>query len=178
MTTLHQVVLSPQAGGGSDAGFGVSHAVKRSAQSCLDDMSQRLRRLRERTNASPLPLEGTSCHYAAILNSRTQQVMETAFNKAGTRSKWLGSSRFTVHAELAVLIKLGDMSRLAGCVLVVTRFNSRGDIVGSKPCRECQTKLSRIMHKYHLQGGTLHGLTRKRAPRPRPRRRPVRRRGP
>ena len=121
------------------------HSLQKSALSCLEDMSSRLR-----ARQHPLPMEGTSCHYAAILN-RQHTVIAASFNKASTRSAGRGSSRFTRHAEMDVLKRLGDLTKLEGCTLVVTRFNTKADIVGSRPCCECQTKLARVMRKYGLR---------------------------
>jgi hypothetical protein len=63
---------------------------------------------------------------------------------------------YTQHAETNVLSKLRDLDRLSGCTLVVTRFTACGDMVESKPCAECQTKLMLMMRKYGLKGGTVH----------------------
>lgn len=61
-----------------------------------------------------------------------------------------------------VLSKVRDMDALTGCTLVVTRFTACGDMVESKPCRECQTKLTLMMKKYGLKGGTVHVRMRQR----------------
>ena len=55
-----------------------------------------------------------------------------------------------------VLSKVRDMSTLAGCTLVVTRFTALGDMLESKPCCECQAELTLLMRRYGLQGGTVH----------------------
>ena len=133
----------------------LSSSVHRHARSYLEDMARRLRRTRERTSMDPRRLSGTSNHYAVLINARNK-VEAAAWNAAATPSKGRGASRYTMHAEMNALSRVRDMHKLSGCTLVVTRFTSYGDMAESKPCRECQSKLTLLMRRYGLKGGTLH----------------------
>ena len=57
----------------------------------------------------------------------------------------------TIHAERAVVKKLGDVSKLAGATLVVWRVNTAGDLLPSKPCPSCQLFLDKCMREYGLR---------------------------
>lgn len=100
-------------------------------------------------------MERTSTHYAVLYTARGQ-LIGAAFNAPGSRSRGCGPSERTWHAEMKVLAGLKDKSQLEGCTLAVTRFTACGDMVESKPCYECHTKLVRVMEKYGLKGGTVH----------------------
>lgn len=91
----------------------------------------------------------TSLHYAQIL--RRNKVIAFARNSVGSRSRGCGYSDATIHAERAVVKKLGDTSKLAGCVLIVWRVNSLGDILPSKPCPSCQVFLDKCKREYGLR---------------------------
>lgn len=91
----------------------------------------------------------TSLHHATII--LRNKVLASAFNKVGSRSRGSGYSDQTIHAEKAVVKKLGDISQLRGATLVVVRYNNRGDVCGSKPCPECQIFLDKCMKDYGLR---------------------------
>ena len=87
-------------------------------------------------------------HIAEIL--RRGKVLATATNKPGGRSNGCGWSTYSLHAERAVVKRFGDVSQLRGCILVVKRFNQLGEVLGSKPCNDCQKFLGKCMNKYGL----------------------------
>lgn len=91
----------------------------------------------------------TSLHYAQIL--KRNKVIAFARNSVGSRSRGCGYSDMTIHAERAVVKKLGDTSKLAGCILIVWRVNSAGDILPSKPCASCQLFLEKCKREYGLR---------------------------
>lgn len=91
----------------------------------------------------------TSFH-SATLYRRGKPIM-TARNSVGSRSRGCGYSDQTIHAERAVVKRLGDLSQLNGCVLVVLRLNKQGDVLGSKPCADCQKFLEKCMREYGLR---------------------------
>lgn len=91
----------------------------------------------------------TSLHQATII--RRNKVLAIAINRIGSRSKGSGYSDFTIHAERAVVRKLGDISQLRGSTLIVVRYNRRGDILGSKPCSDCELFLDKCMKEYGLR---------------------------
>lgn len=95
------------------------------------------------------PVHRTSFHSATLY--RRGKPIATARNAIGTRSRGCGYSEYTIHAERAVVKRLGDLSQLNGCVLVVLRLNKQGDVLGSKPCADCQKFLEKCMREYGLR---------------------------
>ena len=95
------------------------------------------------------PVHRTSFHSATIL--RRGKTLATARNSIGSRSKGCGYSDQSIHAERAVVKRLGDLSQLNGCVLLVVRINKQGDFLNSKPCADCQKFLEKCMRDYGLR---------------------------
>ena len=94
------------------------------------------------------PVHNTSLHYAELY--RRNKLLASSRNKIGSRSRGCGWSDTTLHAERAVVKRFGDVSQLHGCILVVVRINKQGEILGSKPCPDCQKFLEKCMEKYGL----------------------------
>jgi hypothetical protein len=90
----------------------------------------------------------THLHIAAIV--KRGKILATAENRLGSRSKGAGYSHQTIHAERAVVKKLGDISQLRGAILCVWRI-SLVHILPSKPCPECQVFLEKCMREYGLR---------------------------
>ena len=90
----------------------------------------------------------TFLHFAAIV--KRGKVLATAQNRIGTRSKGSGYSYQTIHAERAVVKRLGDISKLRGATLCVWRVSNL-NILPSKPCSECQIFLEKCMREYGLR---------------------------
>lgn len=90
----------------------------------------------------------TFYHIAAIV--KRGKVLATAENRIGSRSKGSGYSTQTIHAEKAVVKKLGDISKLRGAVLCVWRLSSI-NVLPSKPCSECHLFLTKCMREYGLK---------------------------
>ena len=91
----------------------------------------------------------TSLHIA-FLYGRSGSLLAMSTNKIGTRSKGAGYSKYTIHAERAVL-KMVDNLFLRGATLVVVRVSKRGTLLGSMPCHECQCHLNKAIDKYGLR---------------------------
>ena len=91
----------------------------------------------------------TSLHYAQLI--QRNKVIAIARNTIGSRSRGCGWSDRTLHAERAVVKRLGDVSQLRGCVMVVVRVNRQGELVNSEPCPECQRFLFKCMNEYGLR---------------------------
>ena len=91
----------------------------------------------------------TSLHYAQIL--KRNKVIAFARNSLGSRSRGCGYSDATIHAERAVVKRLGDTSKLQGCILIVWRVGPQGDIRPSKPCASCQLFLDKCKREYGLR---------------------------
>lgn len=95
------------------------------------------------------PVHRTSFHSATLL--KRGKPIATARNAIGSRSRGCGYSDQTIHAERAVVKRLGDLSRLNGCVLVVIRLNKQGEVLGSAPCADCRKFLEKCMREYGLR---------------------------
>lgn len=91
----------------------------------------------------------TSLHYAQLI--KRNKVIAFARNAVGSRSRGCGYNTMTIHAECAVIKKLGDTSKLAGCTLIVWRVRHDGQLLSSKPCSCCQVFLDKCMREYGLR---------------------------
>lgn len=91
----------------------------------------------------------TNYHQAMIV--RRNQILAIAHNSIGSRSSGAGYSDRTIHAERAVVKRLGDISQLRGATLYVCRFSRAGELRDSKPCHECQVFLEKCMREYGLR---------------------------
>jgi len=78
--------------------------------------------------------------------------VEMATNSIGSRSRGCGYDDRSIHAERAVLKKLGDYTKLAGAILVVIRI-SRGtnELVASEPCEHCRPHMEKCVKEYGLR---------------------------
>ena len=91
----------------------------------------------------------TYCHIAFLVKGK--RIIAYATNKVGTRTKGSGYNRATIHAEIAVIKKLGDVSALKGLKMVVLRYGLEyKDWTYSHPCKCCQPVLKKFMDKYGL----------------------------
>lgn len=90
----------------------------------------------------------TFLHVAALV--KRGKVIATAQNRIGTRSKGSGYSDQTIHAEKAVVKKIGDISQLKGATLCVWRV-SQVNVLPSKPCSDCHLFLEKCMREYGLR---------------------------
>lgn len=90
----------------------------------------------------------TSYHVARL--ERRGKVIAESRNRIGTRCRGSGWGEHTIHAELAVVKALGDLSQLRGCVLIVVRVNKSNEVVYSKPCADCEKFLKKCMKCYGL----------------------------
>ena len=91
----------------------------------------------------------TSLHYAQLL--KRNKVIAMARNSIGSRSRGCGWGDQSIHAERAVVKRLGDLSQLRGCTMVVVRINKQGDLRNSKPCPGCERFLFKCMNEYGLR---------------------------
>jgi hypothetical protein len=88
-------------------------------------------------------------HTATI--RRRNKIIATSRNTIGTRSRGSGWDDQSLHAERAVVKRLGDISQLRGCTLEVIRLNKRGEVRNSKPCENCAMFLEKCMREYGLR---------------------------
>lgn len=87
--------------------------------------------------------------HTAIIRRRNK-IIATSRNSVGTRSRGSGWDDQSLHAERAVVKRLGDISQLRGCTLEVIRLNRHGEIRNSKPCENCEMFLQKCMKEYGL----------------------------
>lgn len=101
-----------------------------------------------------LPIIPTKNHrtrlHIAILQNRGK-ILGIATNSLGSRSKGCGYSERTIHAERAVLKKVGNVSLLKGATLSVIRIKEDGTIANSEPCHSCSVHLKKCMKEYGLR---------------------------
>lgn len=88
-------------------------------------------------------------HQAMIV--RRSKILAIAHNSIGSRSKGAGYSDMTIHAERAVVKRLGDISQLRGATMYVVRVNNQGEMRNSKPCHDCQLFLEKCIREYGLR---------------------------
>jgi hypothetical protein len=91
----------------------------------------------------------TSLHYAQLI--KRNKVIAMARNSIGSRSRGCGWGDQTIHAERAVVKRLGDLSQLRGCTMIVVRINKHGELLNSKPCPDCERFLFKCMNEYGLR---------------------------
>lgn len=92
----------------------------------------------------------TSVHIA-YLYARGGVLIAMATNRVGSRSRGAGYSKYTIHAERAVLKMVGDNTLLRGATMVVVRVGKKGDLMNSMPCHECQCHLNKAIDKYKMR---------------------------
>lgn len=89
--------------------------------------------------------------HMATLYGRRRKVLAVARNTIGTRSRGSGWDDQSLHAERAVVKRLGDISQLRGCTLEVVRLNKSNEVRNSKPCHNCEMFLEKCMREYGLR---------------------------
>jgi hypothetical protein len=100
----------------------------------------------------------TYLHTSAIVSRG--KVIAVATNKIGFKARAFRTGpRYankahgpcTIHAEIAVLRSLGDLSKLRGADMYVWRLSpSIGKPSNSRPCSECTCVLEKCMREYGL----------------------------
>ena len=89
-------------------------------------------------------------HIAMIIKGK--KVLAVATNFLGTRAKGCGFTDRTIHAERAVIKKIGNHKLLYGASMVVIRITSGiRDISYSKPCEMCMPHLEKCIREYGLK---------------------------
>jgi hypothetical protein len=92
----------------------------------------------------------TQAHIAIIM--KRGKILEIASNSVGSRSKGCGYQERTIHAERAVIKKIGDMSKLNGATLIVIRImRGTGEVGNSEPCHSCKCHLEKCMRRHGLK---------------------------
>jgi hypothetical protein len=91
----------------------------------------------------------TSLHKAVIV--KRGKIIAEATNQIGSRYMGAGFSDNTIHAEKAVIKKLGDFTKLRGADLYVFRVGGEEHSHFSQPCPDCQMFLKKCMREYGLR---------------------------
>ncbi len=92
----------------------------------------------------------TQAHVAILF--KRGKIMEIASNSIGSRSKGPGYEARTIHAERAVIKKVGDLTKLNGAVMVVIRImKGTRDVGNSEPCHSCKCHLEKCMKEHGLR---------------------------
>jgi len=83
-------------------------------------------------------------HIAMIL--KRGKLLAWGTNQYSSRKEGCGSDAYSLHAEAAVIKRLGNKEHLRGAVLVVIR---RGDtrLINSEPCSVCKCRLQKHMRE-------------------------------
>ena len=102
------------------------------------------------------PVHGTHLHYAQIF--RRNKLLAEARNTIGSRSRGCGWNDYTLHAECAVIKRLGDLTKLKGCVLLVIRVNKQGEIMPSTQALQKQIAQLSALDRIALVEDILQGL--------------------
>lgn len=90
----------------------------------------------------------TELHHATII--RRGKILASSYNRIGSRSRGCGYSDRTIHAERAVIKRLGNLRELKGATLIVVRYGRDGEVKGSKPCHDCCIFLEKCIREYGL----------------------------
>lgn len=91
----------------------------------------------------------THLHRAVIV--KRGKILAEATNNVGSRSMGAGFSNSTIHAERAVVKKLGDTNKLRGADLYVFRVGATESSRFSQPCPDCQNFLKKCQREYGLR---------------------------
>lgn len=92
----------------------------------------------------------TQAHIAVLV--KRGKILDVASNSIGSRSKGCGYQERTIHAERAVIKKVGDMSKLNGATLIVIRvMRGTGEVGNSEPCHSCRCHLEKCMRQHGLR---------------------------
>jgi hypothetical protein len=89
-------------------------------------------------------------HIAVLI--KRGKILEIATNAVGSRSRGAGFDTRSIHAERAVIRKLGDLNKLDGAVLAVIRITKgTKQVVNSEPCHSCKCHLEKCIRDYGLR---------------------------
>lgn len=94
----------------------------------------------------------TQTHVAILM--KRGKVISHATNRIGSRSRGVGFSDKTIHAERNCVRQLGDISQLRGADMYIMRVSKDAEnptFMGSKPCHECEVFLEKCMREYGLK---------------------------
>lgn len=92
----------------------------------------------------------TKLHIAILV--KKGKIIETATNFLGSRASGCGFDDRSIHAERALLKKLGNNNRMNGATMIVIRLTQgTNKLSNSKPCDGCKPHLDKCMRLYKLK---------------------------
>ena len=92
----------------------------------------------------------TKLHIAVLV--KRGKIIETATNFLGSRSCGFAYNDRSIHAEMALIKKVGNYKRMQGATMIVIRLTeATNKLTNSKPCENCQIKLNKCMRLYGLR---------------------------
>jgi hypothetical protein len=94
----------------------------------------------------------TQIHVAIIV--KRGKILAQATNRIGSRSRGVGFSDKTIHAERNCVRQLGDISKLRGAemyIMRVSKDSENPEFMSSKPCHECEVFLEKCIREYGLK---------------------------
>lgn len=124
-----------------------------SSSSSSSQYNEILERFRNDPRTTKMRLSHVTSVHIAVIVYRGKIIAE-ATNRLGSRSKGVGYSTYTIHAERNVVKKLGDYTKLKDSDMYVMRCgrgSNFGNFVNSKPCSECECFLNKCIKKYGLR---------------------------
>jgi hypothetical protein len=91
-------------------------------------------------------------HYHVAILMKRGKILSQATNRVGSRSRGVGYSELTIHAERNCVKQLGDTSLLRGADMYIMRISENNtEFKCSKPCSECKIFLEKCMREYGLK---------------------------
>ncbi len=94
----------------------------------------------------------TQIHVAVLV--KRGKIISHATNRVGSRSRGVGFSDKTIHAERNCVRQLGDTSQMRGANMYIMRISKDSEnpvFMSSKPCHECEVFLEKCVRKYGLR---------------------------
>jgi deoxycytidylate deaminase len=99
---------------------------------------------------SLLKRHNTQIHIAMIV--KRGKVIQMAVNSIGSRSRGCGYDNYSIHAERAVIKRLGNLRELDGAFMMVIRIaKGTKQVVNSEPCHTCKCHLEKCIKEYGLR---------------------------
>lgn len=91
-------------------------------------------------------------HIHVAMLMKRGKILSVASNIVGSRKRGAGFDDRTLHAERAVIKKVGDVSKLYGATLVVIRVTKvTYELGNSEPCHSCRCHLEKCIKDYGLK---------------------------
>lgn len=91
-------------------------------------------------------------HIHVAMLMKRGKILSVASNIVGSRKRGAGFDDRTLHAERAVIKKVGDISKLYGATLVVIRITKvTYELGNSEPCHSCRCHLEKCIKDYGLK---------------------------